>query len=96
MKAGFLLGCNKQGNFLIGKKSCIFAGGKRIVHNAYYYSNHMDNNLKTKIDELVGEIAKITDLHHRIDILNYMEQQSSYMLWLLEDELHIDNDSHNV
>ena len=56
----------------------------------------MDNNLKTKIDELVGEIAKITDLHHRIDILNYMEQQSSYMLWLLEDELHIDNDSHNV
>ncbi|MBR3488821.1 MAG: hypothetical protein IKH33_05830 [Bacteroidales bacterium] len=56
----------------------------------------MDNNIKIKIDEIVAEISKINDLHQRIDILNYMEQQSSYMLWLLEDELHIDNDSQNV
>ena len=56
----------------------------------------MDNNIKIKIDEIVAEIAKINDLHQRIDILNYMEQQSSYMLWLLADELHIDNDSQNV
>ena len=56
----------------------------------------MDNNIKIKIDEIVAEIAKINDLHQRIDILNYMEQQSSYMLWRLEDELHIDNDSQNV
>lgn len=56
----------------------------------------MDNNLKIKIDQLTTEISKVTDLRQRIDILNYMEQQSSYMLWLLEDELHIDNDSRNV
>lgn len=56
----------------------------------------MDNNLKMKIDEIVAEIAKINDLTHRISILEYMEQQSSYMLWLLQDEQHIDYDSQNV
>ena len=56
----------------------------------------MDNNLKMKIDEIVAEIAKINDLTHRISILEYMEQQSSYMLWLLRDEQHIDYDSQNV
>ena len=75
---------------------CIFADEKRHINNSYNTSNHMDNNIKIKIDEIVAEIAKINDLHQRIDILNYMEQQSSYMLWLLEDELHIDNDSQNV
>ena len=48
------------------------------------------------IDEIVAEIAKINDLTHRISILEYMEQQSSYMLWLLQDEQHIDYDSQNV
>jgi len=56
----------------------------------------MDNNLKKKIDDLVGEISAITDLVQKIEILDYMEQQSSYMLWLLQDEEHIDHDSHNV
>ena len=56
----------------------------------------MDNNLKMKIDEIVAEIAKINDLTHRISILEYMEQQSSSMLWLLQDEQHIDYDSQNV
>lgn len=56
----------------------------------------MDNNLKMKIDEIVAEISAITDLRQKIDILDYMEQQSSYMLWMLQDEEHIDNDSNNV
>lgn len=56
----------------------------------------MDNNLKIKIDEIVGEINKIYDLNQKIDILNYMEQQSSYMLWMLQDEEHIDHDQNNV
>lgn len=56
----------------------------------------MDNNLKMKIDAIVTEICAITDLHQKIDILDYMEQQSSYLLWQLQDEEHIDNDSNNV
>ena len=56
----------------------------------------MDNNLKIRIDELVTEISKINDLNQKLDILNYMEQQSSYMLWMLEDEEHIDHDANNV
>ena len=75
---------------------CKFAGEKRHTNNTYNTYKPMDNNIKIKIDEIVAEISKINDLHQRIDILNYMEQQSSYMLWLLEDELHIDNDSQNV
>lgn len=56
----------------------------------------MDNNFKIKIDQLVSEINAVTDLHIKVDILNYMEQQSSYMLWQLEDELRIDEDSHDL
>lgn len=56
----------------------------------------MDNNIKVKIDQVVAEISKINDLTQKIEILDYMEQQSSYMLWLLQDEQHIDHDSHNV
>lgn len=56
----------------------------------------MDNNLKKKIDDIVAEISSITDLTHKVSILEYMEQQSSYMLWQLQDEIHIDYDSQNV
>lgn len=70
------------------KKSCIFAQEKKIYA--------MDNNLKKKIDDLVSEISAINDLTHKVSILEYMEQQSSYMLWQLQDEIHIDYDSQNV
>ena len=53
----------------------------------------MDNNFKQKIDALVTEICAVTDLTHKVEILNYMEQQSSFMLWQLEDEQRIDEDS---
>lgn len=53
----------------------------------------MDNNFKQKIDTLVTEICSITDLTRRVEILNYMEQQSSFLLWQLEDEQRIDEDS---
>ena len=56
----------------------------------------MDNNLKKKIDDIVAEISAINDLTHKVSILEYMEQQSSYMLWQLSDEIHIDYDSQNV
>ena len=70
------------------KKKCIFAMKKKILY--------MDNNLKKKIDDIVAEISAITDLTHKVSILEYMEQQSSYMLWQLQDEIHIDYDSQNV
>lgn len=55
--------------------------------------NGMDNNFKIKIDALVDEINTVTDLIRKIEILNYMEQQSSFMLWQLEEEKRIDDDS---
>ena len=45
----------------------------------------MDNNLKKKIDDIIAEISAITDLTHKVSILEYMEQQSSYMLWQLQE-----------
>lgn len=56
----------------------------------------MDNNIKQKIDAVVSEISAITDLNIKVACLDYMEQQSSYMLWQLEDELRIDQDSHDL
>ena len=56
----------------------------------------MDNNLKIKIDEILNEVSAINDLNIKHAVLTYMEQQAGFMLWQLEDEKHIDNDSHNV
>ncbi len=56
----------------------------------------MDNNIKIKIDEIINEISTITDLNIKHAVLTYMEQQAGFMLWQMEDEKHIDNDSHNV
>lgn len=56
----------------------------------------MNNNIKQKIDEIINEISGINDLNIKHAILTYMEQQAGYMLWQLEDEKHIDNDSMNV
>ena len=56
----------------------------------------LDNELKKKIDQLVSEISNVTDLIQKVAVLEYMEQQSSYMLWQLEDEMHIDHDSQNA
>lgn len=53
----------------------------------------MDINFKRKIDELVNEVSNVTDLTTKIDILNYMEQQANYMLWQIEEEQRIDQDS---
>ena len=56
----------------------------------------MDNNIKIKIDEILNEIGNINDLNIKHAILTYMEQQAGFMLGQMEDEKHIDNDSHNV
>lgn len=53
----------------------------------------MDNNFKIKIDNLVNEINQVNDLSIKLSILNYMEQSAAYMLWQLEDEERIDEDS---
>lgn len=55
----------------------------------------MDNNFKAKIDALVTEVANVTDLTRKIEILNYMEMQASFMLWQIEEEKRIDDDSHD-
>ncbi|MBQ6238358.1 MAG: hypothetical protein IJK07_09100 [Bacteroidales bacterium] len=56
----------------------------------------MDNNIKQKIDDIVNEIGNIKDLNIKHAVLTYMEQQAGFMLWQMEDEKHIDNDSYNV
>ena len=53
----------------------------------------MDNNFKIKIDALVNEVCAVEAFDVKIDILNYMEQQASYLLWQLEEEQRIDDDS---
>lgn len=53
----------------------------------------MDVNFKEKIDAIVTEASKVNDLNIKIDILNYMEQQAAFMLWQLEEEKRIDEDS---
>ena len=70
--------------------------GLNVLNNLYLCilkKDVMDNNFKIKIDALVDEINTVTDLIRKIEILNYMEQQSSFMLWQLEEEKRIDDDS---
>lgn len=55
----------------------------------------MDNNFKIRIDELIQDLCKIDDLNIKVDILNYIEQQSSFLLWQLEEEQRIDENSRN-
>ncbi len=55
----------------------------------------MNNNFKNKIDTLVEEISEISDLNIKVDILNYMERQANYLLWQLEEEKRIDENSRN-
>lgn len=73
------------------QKSTIFASCFYYISTTYL--DIMDNNFKIKIDNLVDEINTVTDLVRKIEILNYMEQQASYMLWQLEEEKRIDDDS---
>lgn len=62
----------------------------------FYKSRIMDNNIKQRIDEITNEISNINDLNIKHACLTYMEQQAAFMLWQMEDEKHIDNDSYNV
>lgn len=56
----------------------------------------MDNNIKIKIDEIINEICAINDLNIRHAVLTYMEQQAGFMLWQIEEEKRIDNDTHDI
>lgn len=53
----------------------------------------MDVNFKEKIDRLIAEVSALTDLTHKVEVLNYIEQQAGFLLWQLEDEQRIDEDS---
>ena len=53
----------------------------------------MDLKFKEKIDALIGEVSALTDLTTKIDVLNYIQQESGLLLWQLEDEQRIDEDS---
>ncbi|MCR4659515.1 MAG: hypothetical protein K5650_04380 [Bacteroidales bacterium] len=53
----------------------------------------MDVTFKQKIDQLVTEVSNITSLTTKVEVLNYMMQQADFILWQLEDEQRIDEDS---
>lgn len=53
----------------------------------------MNLEFKDKIDKLVSEVAAIPDLATKIAVLNYIQQESGFLLWQLEDEQRIDEDS---
>lgn len=53
----------------------------------------MNLEFKDKIDTLISEVAAIPDLATKIAVLNYIQQESGFLLWQLEDEQRIDEDS---
>ncbi|MDY6370992.1 MAG: hypothetical protein SPL12_01665 [Bacteroidales bacterium] len=53
----------------------------------------MDVKFKEKIDGLISEVSAITDLPTKVAVLNYIQQESGFLLWQLEDEQRIDEDS---
>ena len=46
----------------------------------------MDLAFKEKIDSLISEVSAITDLTTKVTVLNYIQQESGFLLWQLEDE----------
>lgn len=77
-------------------KGFFCANGNRNERAPLRNNRLMDNNFKQKIDAIVTELCKVNDLNIKIDILNYMEQQASFLLWQLEDEKHLDENNHNI
>mgnify|MGYP006873010692 CR=1 FL=1 len=53
----------------------------------------MEVKFKEKIDSLIGEVAAVPDLMTKVAVLNYIQQESGFLLWQLEDEQRIDEDS---
>ena len=53
----------------------------------------MDVKFKEKIDSLIAEVSAVTDLPTKGAVLNYIQQESGFLLWQLEDEQRIDEDS---
>lgn len=53
----------------------------------------MDLAFKEKIDMLISEVAAVPDLVTKVAVLNYIQQESGFLLWQLEDEQRIDEDS---
>jgi hypothetical protein len=54
---------------------------------------NMDLAFKEKIDALISEVAAVPDLTTKVAVLNYIQQESGFLLWQLEDEQRIDEDS---
>ena len=53
----------------------------------------MNLEFKEKIDALISEVAAVPDLVTKIAVPNYIQQESGFLLWQLEDEQRIDEDS---
>ena len=53
----------------------------------------MEIKFKEKIDSLISEVAAVPDLMTKVSVLNYIQQETSFLLWQLEDEQRIDEDS---
>ena len=56
----------------------------------------MNLEFKGKIDKLISEVAAIPDLVTKIAVLNYIQQESGFLLWQLEDEQRIDEDFREI
>lgn len=53
----------------------------------------MNLAFKEKIDGLISEVAALSDLATKVAVLNYIQQEAGFLLWQLEDEQRIDEDS---
>ena len=56
----------------------------------------MSPNLQHKIDELLQEVSNINDLNIKFDTLTYIEQQAGFLLWQLEEDMHVDQNMKNI
>lgn len=73
--------------------STVQSNTQAIKHSNIQTITNMDLNFKIKIDQLIGEVSALTDLTTKIAVLNYIQQESGFLLWQLEDEQRIDEDS---
>ena len=53
----------------------------------------MELAFKEKRDAMISEVAAVPDLTTKVAVLNYIQQESGFLLWQLEDEQRIDEDS---
>jgi len=56
----------------------------------------MTPKIQSEIDALLQKIGEINDLNMKFDTLTYIEQQAGFMLWQLEEDMHVDQNMKNI